>query len=77
MSSKAWRRAKPSREGVLIADDVATTGGSIFKAIEEARGAGASVDVAMVLVDRQEGAEQFLQGQGVRLLSVFKAGDFR
>ena len=62
---------------VLIADDVATTGGSILKAIEEARGAGATVDVAMVLVDREEGAERFLRDHGVRLVSVFKASEFR
>ncbi len=62
---------------VLIADDVATTGGSILKAIVEARAAGASVDVALVLVDREEGAEAFLQDHGVRLVSVFKASAFR
>jgi orotate phosphoribosyltransferase len=66
-----------SGKRVLIADDVATTGGSILKAIEEARGAGATVDVALVLVDREEGAEAFLQNHGVRLLSVFKAREFR
>jgi orotate phosphoribosyltransferase len=66
-----------SGKRVLIADDVATTGGSILKAIEEARGAGAIVDVALVLVDREEGAEAFLHGHGVRLLCVFKASEFR
>jgi orotate phosphoribosyltransferase len=62
---------------VLIADDVATTGGSIMVAIEQARQAGANVDTALVLVDREEGATEFLATQGVRLLSVFKAGDLR
>lgn len=62
---------------VLIADDVATTGGSIMKAVEAARGAGATVDIALVLVDRQEGAEESLREHGVRLLSVFKGGEFR
>lgn len=62
---------------VLIADDVATSGGSIMKAVEVARGAGATVDVALVLVDREEGAEEALREQGIRLLSVFKGGEFR
>jgi orotate phosphoribosyltransferase len=62
---------------VLITDDVATTGGSIMKAVAAARGAGAIVDVALVLVDREEGAEAALREQGVRLLSVFKGGEFR
>lgn len=62
---------------VLIADDVATTGGSIMKAIDQARHAGATADVALVLIDREEGAEAFLRRHDVRLLSVFKASDFR
>jgi orotate phosphoribosyltransferase len=62
---------------VLIADDVATTGGSIMKAVEVARRAGGTVDVALVLVDREEGAGAFLADQGVRLLSVFKGREFR
>lgn len=66
-----------SGKRVLIADDVATTGGSMLKAIRETREAGAIVDVAMVLVDREEGAKGFLRDNGVRLLSVFKASEFR
>ena len=62
---------------VLIADDVATTGGSILLAIEEARNAGAVVDVALVLVDREEGASAMLAEHGIRLLSIFKANDLR
>ncbi|HLZ82340.1 MAG TPA: orotate phosphoribosyltransferase [Caulobacteraceae bacterium] len=62
---------------VLIADDVATTGGSIMKAVVAARGAGANVDVALVLVDREEGAAEALGEQGIRLLSVFKGREFR
>jgi orotate phosphoribosyltransferase len=62
---------------VLIADDVATTGGSIMKAVDAARGAGAIVEVALVLVDREEGATQILAEKGIRLLSVFKGAEFR
>lgn len=61
---------------VVIADDVATSGGSIFRAVEAARGAGATVDAALVLVDRQEGAAAFLAKHGVRLVSIFRASEF-
>ena len=61
---------------VLMLDDVATSGGSIMKAIDAAREAGATVDVALVLLDREEGAEQFLADRGIRLRSVFKAHEF-
>jgi orotate phosphoribosyltransferase len=62
---------------VLIVDDVATTGGSIIKATDVARDVGATVDAALVIVDRQEGATEALAEHGVRLLSVFTGGEFR
>lgn len=65
-----------ARARVLIADDVATTGGSILKAVEAARAAGAAVEAALVLVDREEGASTLLKEHGVRLLSVFRGREF-
>lgn len=62
---------------VMVVDDVATSGGSILKAILPVREAGAIVDTAMVLVDREEGAAEFLRGHGVRLLCVFRGHEFR
>ena len=61
---------------ILVLDDVATSGGSLIKTIDAARVAGASVEAALVLVDRQEGAAETLAKLGVRLLSVFKASQF-
>lgn len=62
---------------VMVVDDVATTGGSILKAAEAARAAGATVETALVLIDREEGASEALAAAGIRLLSVLKAGDFQ
>jgi len=62
---------------VMILDDVATSGGSILKAVNPVREAGATVDTAMVLVDREEGASDFLAKHGIKLLSVFKGHEFR
>jgi orotate phosphoribosyltransferase len=62
---------------VLVVDDVATTGGSILKAVEAARAAGASVAEALVIIDRQEGGAEALAAEGVRLASVFLGDDFR
>jgi orotate phosphoribosyltransferase len=62
---------------VMVVDDVATSGGSILKAIIPVRAAGATADTAMVLVDREEGAAEFLKGHGVQLISVFKGHEFR
>ncbi|MBV9996896.1 MAG: orotate phosphoribosyltransferase [Caulobacteraceae bacterium] len=62
---------------VLIVDDVATTGGSVVKAVEAARAAGAVVEAALVIVDRQEGASEALADAGLRLISVFTGAEFR
>ncbi len=60
----------------MVLDDVATSGGSILKAVEAARSVGAVVDSALVVVDREEGAAEFLAPHGIRLLSVFKGAEF-
>lgn len=60
----------------IVVDDVATTGGSIVKAADAVRAAGAVVDTALVIVDREEGAAEMLQVNGMRLLSVFKGREF-
>jgi len=62
---------------LLMVDDVATTGGSVLQAIEVARGVGAVVEDALVIVDRQEGGTENLAARGVRLHSVFVGDDFR
>jgi orotate phosphoribosyltransferase len=60
----------------IAIDDVATSGGSILKAVDAMRAAGAEVKTALVLIDREEGATEALQVQGIRLLSVFKGREF-
>jgi len=60
----------------LILDDVATTGGSILDAARAARDAGASVNAGLVLVDREEGAADNLEREGIRLLSIFRGREF-
>ena len=61
---------------VMVLDDVATTGGSILKTAQVARDANACVTSALVLLDREEGATEFLATQGMKLLSVLRASQF-
>jgi orotate phosphoribosyltransferase len=61
---------------VLVVDDVATKGGSIMQAISAARELGATVTTAMVIVDREKGAEAFLREHSVRLVSLFRESNF-
>ena len=51
-------------ETALIIDDLATTGGSKFEAIEKLTGAGLVVKDVVVLIDRQSGAKESLAQAG-------------
>ena len=52
---------------VLMIDDVATTGGSVVKGIQQLKEAGTVVEHAIVIVNRMEGAEKLLENEGVKL----------
>ena len=57
-------------ETVVVIDDLATTGGSKFEAIEKLTGVGLVVKDIVVLVDRQSGAKESLEQAGYTLRSV-------
>ncbi|MDP2994552.1 MAG: orotidine-5'-phosphate decarboxylase [Anaerolineales bacterium] len=57
-------------ETVVVIDDLATTGGSKFEAIEKLAGAGLKVRDVVVLIDRQSGAKEALEAAGYRLHAV-------
>lgn len=57
-------------ETVLVIDDLATTGGSKFEAIEKLTGAGLVVKDIVVLVDRQSGAKESLEQAGYSMHAV-------
>ena len=59
-------------EQVVLIDDLATTGGSKFEAIEKLSSVGLKVKDIMVLIDRQSGAAEDLSNAGYTLHSVFK-----
>ncbi len=57
-------------EIVAVIDDLATTGGSKFEAIEKLTGVGLVVKDVVVLVDRQSGAKESLQQAGYAMHAV-------
>jgi uridine monophosphate synthetase len=61
-------------ETVVVIDDLATTGGSKFEAIEKLTGAGLVVKDVVVLVDRQSGAKESLEKEGYSLHAVLTIG---
>lgn len=62
-------------ETVVVLDDLATTGGSKFEAIESLESVGCIVRDVVVLVDRQSGAGEALAKAGYRMHAVFTLTD--
>ncbi len=62
-------------ETVVVIDDLATTGGSKFEAIQKLTGAGLMVKDVVVLIDRQSGAKAALAQAGFNLHAVLTISD--
>jgi len=60
---------------VTIVEDVATTGGSIIRALNAVRDRGAVVKKVCVVVDREEGAGERIESEGVEFYSIFKVAE--
>jgi orotate phosphoribosyltransferase len=66
----------PEGTPVAIVEDVVTTGGSTWKAIERAAEEGLKVAKVLALVDREEGGRENLQNRGYELDCLFTRRDF-
>ncbi|MCQ1538950.1 orotate phosphoribosyltransferase [Methanocalculus taiwanensis] len=60
---------------VLLIEDVTTSGGSAIYGVEELRSAGATVDLVVTIVDREQGAEERLQELGVLLTPLARVSE--
>lgn len=60
---------------VVILEDTSTTGGSILLAVEAAREAGATVAGVATVVDRDTGAREAIEAQGLRYVWLLDAHD--
>lgn len=62
---------------VAIVEDVVTSGGSAWKAIEAVKELGCRVVRVLALVDREEGAVEFFRDKGYPYFPMFRKSDFR
>jgi orotate phosphoribosyltransferase len=70
------KRVEGVAEGrILVMDDVATTGSNLLLAASALRELGAEVADALVLVDREQGAGEALEREGIRLHSCMRISD--
>ncbi len=61
----------------VMVDDVITTAGSTLKAFAAMREAGFTIKHAVCILDRGEGGREALKENGVELLAVFTAAEFK
>jgi orotate phosphoribosyltransferase len=74
-TSNRLEGAFESGERVCLVEDVITSGGAAVAATEALREAGLECRTAVCVVDREEGGVDELARHGVRLRSLFRAGD--
>lgn len=67
----------PAGAEVLLIEDVATTGGSAAESVEVLRAAGAKVERALAVVDRETGATERLGTLGVRFTALVTLSQLR
>ena len=63
-------------DDVIVVEDVTTTGGSLLKAIKAIQDNGGNVKRAFVVVDRQEGAIEAFDSEGVKLEPLITVDEF-
>ena len=74
---QAFEGEIPAGARVLLIEDVTTTGGSSVRSLEILRNAGATVDRALVVIDRESGARERLAGLGVTLEPLATMAELR
>ena len=63
-------------DDVIVVEDVSTTGGSLLKAIKAIQENGGNVKRAFVVVDRQEGAIEEFEKEGITLEPLISVDEF-
>ena len=64
-----------SGEEVVVVEDIVTTGTSLVDAVEALREAGATVERALVVVDRQEGGREKVEAAGLEMEALVTADE--
>lgn len=65
----------PAGSAVCVVEDTTTTGASLLKAVERAEAEGLRVVQCLTIVDRDEGAWEFLLAKGHRLDSLVRRAE--
>ena len=66
---------QPFRSGVVVIEDVITTGGSALKAVDAVCAAGGNVVGVLAVVDREEGGREAIEATGLEVASLALASE--
>jgi orotate phosphoribosyltransferase len=69
------RKNLPDGSRVVVVEDTSTTGGSAWKAVERCRNEGLNVEMLITVVNRLEGADEFIAERGMKLESLVTLDD--
>lgn len=58
---------------VLLIEDDTTTGGSVLSAVKVLKDEGLGIEAIITVVDRQEGSEEAISGEGIKFISLITA----
>lgn len=64
-------------QGVMVVEDVSTTGKSAMQAVHRVQDAGFHVLGVLTVVDREQGAREFFEKHGLRFVSLIKLSDLK
>lgn len=76
-TSKPFEGALAAGDGVLLVEDIATTGGQVMEAAQTINDAGGKVEKIIAVVDRLEGARENIEGAGFSFDALLTARDLR
>ncbi|QLH53995.1 MAG: Orotate phosphoribosyltransferase [Candidatus Kapaibacterium sp.] len=62
---------------VVVIEDVVTSGGQIIKSIEDLRNLGAICNLALCVIDREQGGKENLAKIGIELRSLFTISEIK
>ena len=73
----AWLEGPLPQAGALVTvlEDVVSTGGSSIQAVNQLKKAGYTVQRVITIVDREQGGQEAMDGEGLELVSLFRLNE--
>lgn len=68
-----FKKEKDPGGTVLLIEDDITTGGSVLSAAKVLKDEGLGIEAIITVVDRQEGSEEAISGEGIKFISLITA----